>query len=143
MADDATPSAHTKHGDLTLDQIGEQLPGMARLMVEVSDRYWILYYAAKGGNWQLARHELSELRKAFKLACIVRPKYLESLETFDAELLTPIDRAIKEKDFAVFEAAYQSATDDANAKHVDLGYSYIDWRLPDTPPGHLRLDSGE
>ena len=45
------PIAHTKHGDLALDQIAEMMPGMARLMVEISDRYWIMYYAAKGGNW--------------------------------------------------------------------------------------------
>ncbi len=142
MPDDSdTPTAHTKHGDLTLDQVAEQLAGMSRLMAEVSDRYWILYYAAKGGNWTLARHELAETRKTLRMACIVRPKYLEALETFDVEMLKPIDQAIRVKDFDAFDAAYQRATNDANEKHVELGYSYIEWRLPDTPPGHLRLDS--
>ena len=42
--------AHTPHTDITIDQLGEMQPGLARLMAELSDRYWILYYAAKAGN---------------------------------------------------------------------------------------------
>ena len=139
MPDDNSPVAHTKHGDLTLDQIADMMPGMARLMVEVSDRYTILYYAAKGGNWDLARHEFSEMRKTMRMAGAVRPKYKEPLDAFDAECMMPLQDAIKKKDFSVLEGAYGAATDRANAYHVEFGYPYIDWRLPDSPPGHLRL----
>lgn len=139
MPDDDAPVAHTKHGDLTLDQIGDMMPGMARLMVEVSDRYTILYYAAKGGNWDLARHEFSEMRKTLRMAAVVRPKYRDSMDAYDAECMMPLQDAIKTKDFPVLEDAYRAATDRANAYHVEFGYECIDWRLPDTPPGHLRL----
>ena len=90
MESESSPIAHTKHGDLTLDQIAETLPGMSHLMVEVSDRYWILYYAAKAGKWDLARHEFSELRKTMRLAALVRPKYQEPLDQFDAEYMKPL-----------------------------------------------------
>lgn len=40
------PVARAKHGDLSLDQIAEIQPGMARLMLEVSERYWSSWYAA-------------------------------------------------------------------------------------------------
>jgi len=138
-SDDAQPSAHTKHGDLTLDQIADQLPGMARLMVEVSDRMWLLYYAAKGGNWDLARHELSETRKTLRMATVMRPKYKESLEAYDGEHMSAIQDAIKSKDFGTFEGAYRTAIDSANALHVELGYAFIEWTLPGEAPKHLRV----
>lgn len=139
---DSSPIAHTKHGELTLDQIAEMLPGMARLMVEVSDRYWLLYYAAQGGNWELARHEFGELRKMLRMAGVVRPKYQEPLAQFESEHLAPIEQAIAGRDWPAFEAAYRRATDGANEKHAELGYAYIHWQLPNAPPAHLRLGGG-
>src|SRR3972149_3063752 len=44
----------TKHGAITLEQLAEMQPGMARLMDEYAQRFWTMYYAAKGGNWALA-----------------------------------------------------------------------------------------
>ena len=136
---DSSPIARTKHGELTLDQIAETLPGMARLMVEVSDRYWILYYAGQAGNWELARHEFSELRKTLRMAADVRPKYREPLERFEAEYLKPIEETVRAKDFGSLEEAFRRATDGANENHRELGYAYIHWQLPDAPPRHLRL----
>ena len=57
------PVARTRNGEITLDQLGEIQPGLARIMMEVSERYWILYYAAKAGNWKLAAHESGELKR--------------------------------------------------------------------------------
>ena len=139
MDSESTPTAHTKHGDLTLDQIAELMPGMARLMVEVSDRYWILYYAAQDGNWDLARHEFSELRKTLRMAAVVRPTYQESLGQFEADQLKPLEKAIRARDWNVFEAAYRQTTESANESHREFGYDYIEWRLPSSPPLHLRL----
>ncbi len=45
----------TKHGELTLEQLAEVQPGLARLMKEIGDRFHVLYHAAKGGNWKLGR----------------------------------------------------------------------------------------
>ena len=50
MPDEKPIVGHTKHGDLTLDQLAELQPGLGTLMRDISDRYWILYYAAQGGN---------------------------------------------------------------------------------------------
>jgi hypothetical protein len=141
MSDDASPVARTKHGELTLDQIADMMPGMARLMVEISDRYVILYYAAQGGNWELARHEFSEMRKALRMGALTRPKYRESIDAYDGECMTPLQEAIMAQDFARLETAYAAATERANAYHVEFGYAYIDWRLPEMPPGHLRLSA--
>ncbi len=134
-----SPIARTRYGELSLDQIAEIQPGMARLMAEVSDRWWILYYSAKAGSWPMARHQFGEMRKALQIAALTRPKHKESLEGFTAEKLKPIEAAIRAQDWSALETAYRDATDAANEMHVELGYEYIVWQLPDAPPAHLRL----
>ena len=140
MSDDgSSPVAHTRYGDLSLDQIAEIQPGLARLMAEVSERFWILYYAAKAGNWEMARHEFGEMRKALQIAGLTRPKYKEPLEGFTAEKLKPIENAVRAKDWPAFETAFHEAAGAANEMHGELGYQYIVWQLPDAPPAHLKL----
>lgn len=53
----------TKHGEMTLDELASIQPGLGTVMLEYSRRYWIIYYACKGGNWDLALYELKELRE--------------------------------------------------------------------------------
>ena len=138
-ADEHSPVAHAKHGDLTLDQIAEMQPGMARLMMELSDRYWILYYAAQAENWQLARHELSELRKTNQIAAVVRPKYRDALAAFDTEFLKPVEEALRAKDWPKLDVAFRRSVEGINAAHEDTGHGYIEWQLPGDPPPYLRL----
>ena len=135
------PAAHTKHGDLTLDQIGETQPGMARLMLEISERYWIIWYAAKAENWELAHHEFRELRKTNQIAALVRPKYREPLARYDTEYLKPLDEALRARDWEAFASAYCRGIEGANENHRVFGYPYIEWQLPDTPPPYLRLSA--
>ena len=97
MTQDQQPVAHTSHTEITLDQLGNMQPGLARLMAEVSDRYWILYYAAKGGNWKLAALQSSELEKALRIGEVTRPRYTAHLEAFIKGPLTAINKAIEEQ----------------------------------------------
>ena len=53
-------------------------------MPQVSDRYWIAYYAAQGGNWALAAYQL-------------RRVVLLSAETY-GELCRPFDDVIVRQD---------------------------------------------
>ena len=133
------PLAHTSHTEITLDQVGEIQPGLARLMVEVSDRYWILYYAAQGGNWKLAALQSSELEKALNIGIITRPKYRAHLEAFVKGPLTAINRAIEAQDWTAFESAYKNGITTANVYHREWDHEEIVWQLPDEPPKHLRL----
>src|SRR3970040_2297190 len=63
----------TKYGPMTLEQLAEMQPGMARLMVEYAERFWTMYYAAKAGNWALAKYTHSEMMKLGKIVPVVRP----------------------------------------------------------------------
>ena len=96
MTEDRQPVAHTSHTEITLDQLGNMQPGLARLMAEISDRYWILYYAAKAGNWKLAALQSSEVEKALRIGNITRPRYTPHVEAFIKGPLTAINRAIEQ-----------------------------------------------
>jgi hypothetical protein len=124
----------TKHGTLTADDLAAMQPGMARLMDEVSRRYWTLYYAAKAGNWDLARYMETELEKILKTASVARPKYREDIAAFVRDRLGPIGAAIDRKDWTGFDAAYRRGIDDSNMYHDKYNKRFIRFRLPDHPP---------
>ena len=137
--DHTVVTGRTKHGELTIDQLAGLAPGLGRLMREIGERYWLLYYAAQGGNWNLAHYAFRGMRKMFKTGGLTRPKMAAALSSYDEKWLTPLGDAIKAHDWHAFSAAYGAATDEANRVHVALGYGYIEWRLPNVAPQQLTL----
>jgi len=138
MSEETVPGsrvrAATKHGPLTVDEIGEALPGGARLMDELSRRYWVLYYAAKAGNWDLARYMEKESEKLLRIMAKVRPKYAQDLEVFIREDLGPVVRAIEAKDWSSFEPAYRRGIEASDVYHDKYNKGFLRFRLPDHPP---------
>lgn len=138
MPEDSIPGsrvkATTKHGTLTVDEIAEMQPGGARLMDEIAHRYWVMYYAAKGRNWDLARYMEKESEKLLAMMAKVRPKYAVDIELFLKEDFDPIAKAIEAKDWPAFEGAYRRATDASDTYHGKYSKGFIRFRLPDRPP---------
>jgi hypothetical protein len=137
MAD--TPVGRTKHGELTLDQLAELQPGLGTLMRDISDRYWILYYAADGGNWDLAAYQLRGLRSLYQKGATTRPKYAGMLESYSKKIFDPLEKHIAAKDFLAFGAVYQEGIELANQMHVASHHGEVIWKLPSNPPQHLKL----
>jgi hypothetical protein len=133
------PRGKTRHTELTLDQLADLQPGLADLMPAVGNRYWISYYAAKGGNWALARYQLRHLAMLLRRGAVTRPKHEANLTHYERDSIGPLFDAIEAKDFPAFEAAYQRATAVANDLHRELGHPDIVWRLPNDPPDQLDL----
>lgn len=131
--------AKTKHGEITIDELAEIQPGMAKLMQEVGDDYTFAYFAAKGGNWKLAAHELNLVRATFRRAKALRPKFAADLDSFDAEFLLPIFKAIQLNDWAAAEDAFQKGIEGSDAFHDKYGYSYIRFIIPNESPTRLHL----
>src|SRR5438093_13453205 len=111
--------ATTKHGALTVDQIAAMQPGMARLMDELSRRYWPLFYAAKAKNWELANYMMKESEKILKTAAVPRPKYAEDIAAFVRETFAPIAAAIESKDWSAFEKAYRKEIKESDRPHTN------------------------
>src|SRR5207247_9670302 len=126
--------ATTKHGGLTVDEIAAMQPGMARLMDELSRRYWTLFYAAKARNWELASYMAKEAQKVLKTASVARPKYAEDIATFVRDTFGSITAAIESKNWPAFEKAYRNGISESDRLHDKYNKSFLRFRLPDHPP---------
>src|SRR2546425_5105407 len=115
----------TKHGELTLEQLAEVQPGLARLMKEIGDRFHVLYYAAKSGNWKLAEHEQKVTISILKTGATLRPKYHQDITSFIQSHLHPLAESIKARDWDTFERCYKNAVDETNnsMKNMDMDSS--------------------
>jgi hypothetical protein len=126
--------AKTPHGEMTIDQLAEIQPGMGSIMKDVGERYTRTYYAAKGGNWKLAAYELNQVRTAFKVAKLTRPKFAEDLSAFDKEYLQPIFKAIHDQDWASFADLFEKGEAGSDVYHDKRGYPHIRYVLPKEAP---------
>ena len=124
--------------ELSPEHIAAGLPGTADLMVLVGNSWWRCAYAARGGNWPLAAFYARRVRSLQRRLGIIRPKYAARLATYEAAMLGPAFAAIERQD----RAAFAAATDEANRQHVETGYGYIRWKLPDEPPKDVDLGPG-
>jgi len=125
------PKAKTPHGEISIDQLAEIQPGMSQIMKEVGERYANTYYAARGGNWRLAAHQLNQVRVAIRVAKVTRPKFTDDLNAFDSEYLLPIFKAIQKKDWTEFEAAFIRGEKGSDFYHDKTGHPYIRFVLPE------------
>lgn len=131
----------TKHGSMTLEELAEIQPGLGTVMMEYSKRFWIMYYAAKNGNWELADYELEEMLEIQEVGETTRPNMAKALKGFEEAYLTPLKQAIENRDWDAFQQAYNNAIKGCNACHAGTGHPYIKYVLPDTPPPLLDLSA--
>ena len=129
----------TKHGEITLEELADIQPGMARLMDELARRWEYSYFAARGGNWDLARHELKQVVNLLNIAVKLRPKYAADIKDFISKHITPLNEAIEKRQWSSFDKHIHSAIEASNTYHEKYGYSFIRYLLPKNPPEHLDL----
>jgi len=124
---------------MTIEDMATVQPGLARIMPEIGMRTWKLYYAARAGNWPMAKFQWKETQGLFELGAFMRPKHEEAINQYLAESWKTLEGPIESKDFATFETAFQTCIEAANAWHEQKDKPYIQWKLPDTPPPDLDL----
>jgi hypothetical protein len=120
-----------------LNTLANIQPGLGTVMMEYSARYTNAYYAAKGGNWDLAGYMLKEALEIQEVGEATRPARAGALKAFEAAYLDPLDAAIKAKDFDAFDAAFKKGIKGCNGCHASQGFPFIEYVLPDSPPGPL------
>ena len=129
----------TPHGELSIDDLVQTLPGTGDLMAAVGESWWKCAHAARGGNWDLSAYFARRVRSIQRRLAILRPKYREDLASFERERIDPVLAACGARDGAAFERAFGGATDEANRMHDKWGYGYIRWTLPETAPADLDM----
>jgi hypothetical protein len=140
MSEDAK-GGRAKHGELSLEEIADLLPGTGEIMASVGQCWWKCAYAARGGNWPLAAYFVRRVRSLQRNLAVVRPKYSGDLAAFEEQHLAPALAACDAGDQGAFDRAFAAATDKANDMHVKWAKPYIRWTLPDEPPKDLEMSS--
>jgi hypothetical protein len=128
------PSVHTRHADLTLEEIAEGLPGTGEVMASVSHCFGTAWHAGAAGKWDLAAYYVRRVRGSMRTLAVRRPKYAGQLDEFERDGLEPLLRAIVDQDAADFRKRYQECVVMANRYHVDTGHAYIEWTQPPASP---------
>lgn len=134
-----SPSGKSRHVELSLDQLVELQPGLGRLMPEIGRRYWVLFHAARNGNWPLAGYQLRQVAHLMRTGATTRPKMAKHLAAFQQGTLDALAGAIEAKDWAAFEKLYHEGIASANRFHEVTNHPEIRWRLPEDPPADLDL----
>lgn len=131
-------SGKTKKGDkITLDQMAEIAPGTGVLMMEIGERWWVLFYAGIDGNWDLAAYEIKETEEAMDTIKVTRPKRKADLESFLDAHKGPLSDAIKAKDVNKFKTAFNNSVKACNSCHAKAEMKFIKWQLPAQRPPTL------
>ncbi|MCL5047206.1 MAG: hypothetical protein M1374_00160 [Firmicutes bacterium] len=125
--------------ELTLNQLGEVQPGMARLMIELSTRMSTCWWAAKYENFDLARYQMSESIKLLKTSVILRPKYGADVIEFIESYCIKLRDSLVNRDLVLFTELFNEMVTVANELHEKYGKGYLIWKVPSTPPGDLDL----
>jgi hypothetical protein len=77
--------------DAKVKALADIQPGLGTIMIEYSGRYTNMYYAAKGGNWDLADYMLKEAREIQEVGETTRPGRASGLKAFEQAYLDPIE----------------------------------------------------
>lgn len=122
-----------------LKALAELQPGLGTVMIEYGARYTNAYYAARGGNWDLASYQIKEAREIQEVGETTRPARAQALKAFEKSYLDPLDEAIKAKDFKKFDAAFKAGIRGCNGCHMSQGFPYIKYQLPKGPTFPLSM----
>ncbi len=127
------------HREMSIEDLARIQPGLGRIMPEVGNRTWKLYYAAMAGNWPLARFQYKEIKGLLELGAFTRPKHEEALNRFLEKNWKTLEGPLDREDFPAFAEAFEKCVKAANAYHELKGKPYIVWKLPEVPPPDLDL----
>lgn len=118
--------------------IESQLGGFDKAMVETGYRYQELYWAGQDENWPYAYYQLEKIRKAIRNGLERRPKRSKSATYFMTVSLPAMEKALKEKDTAVFNDKFQTLTNSCISCHAMEKVSHFTVKKPLYRPSPIR-----
>ena len=134
IPDPGTLIIQASHGPITLKDLAEIQPGLGTVMIEYGNRFYYMYYAAKDGNWDLAKYQMKEAREIQEVGETTRPARAPMLKAFETAYLDPLESKIDAKDWAGFQTAYDGAVIGCNSCHTANGFPYIKYVTPTIAP---------
>ena len=116
-------------------------PGMGTVMMEYGTRFTNAYYAAKGGNFELAVYMIEEMKEIQEVGENTRPGRAAALKGFEAAFLDKLEAAAKAKNWSQYQAIVPQAITACNGCHVASKpeHPYITYVLPTGPVAPLKM----
>lgn len=115
------------------------VPGLGELMGAIQLRHAKLWFAGQAGNWPLAAYELDELNEGFDDVRTYQPHFkgmpiAKTLKVTIREPLEQLEAAVKAKDAARFEMAFDAVSQACSSCHREMGHGFIVIQRPTAPP---------
>jgi hypothetical protein len=129
--------------EMSVEDLALSTTRLGSLMLDVGQRTWVLYYAAKAGNWRFAQSQFPEISELLQVGALLRPDYAPHFEEFLGAGWATVGKAIEATDFAAFDPAFAEAIQQVNAYHEATHRAFIRWKLPQMPPMILDLEPRE
>jgi hypothetical protein len=108
------------------------VPRLSDLMVVIQIRHAKLFYAVRRGNWPLADYELEQLISTLSEAGRYYPRTTPPMTLADS-IRTSLGEAIKAKDEAKFDKAFDEMNAGCNRCHEAADRPFIVMRRPSFP----------
>ena len=111
-------------------------PGLGTVMIEYGNRFGRMYFAAKAGNWDMAKYQLDEMVEIQEVGETTRPNRAAGLKAFEDGYLSGLDKAITAQDAGAFDTAFAGAVDGCNGCHAAStganwkSYQYVKIQVP-------------
>ena len=93
-------------------------PGLGTVMIEYGNRFSRVYFAAKSGNWDMAKYQLDEMVEIQEVGETTRPNRAPMLKAFEENFFPALDKAINANDVQAFDTAYTAVAEGCNACHT-------------------------
>lgn len=100
-------------------------PTFATFMPEFSERFHVMHLAGEAGDWGVAAHELSELKRLIKVAKSIDQTKGTLMDSFLSGNLHKINGTISHGKEKAFLKAMDETVENCNRCHVAVGASYI------------------
>lgn len=107
---------------------------LADLMEGIQSRHGKLWFAGKGGNWELAAYETMQIKARLEDAAKLYPGLPVGDVTTMARPLDGVADAVKAKDGVRFAKAFDEMTRACNACHQVNNRGFIAIKRPTAPP---------
>lgn len=109
-------------------------PRLSEIMSITQLQQYKLWYAARNGNWALAKYEAEKMKESIQDAISLYPGLPATDMTTLDKPTTKLDAAIKAKNSPEFVQAFHELTAACNGCHRSQGLDFIMIRVPTASP---------
>lgn len=117
------------------------VPGLGEIMTAIQMRHAKLGIAGAAGNWELVDYEIDELEEGLQDAVTLHPNHdrvpqplTQLVPTYTEGPINDLRVALKSKDAAKFEVAFDMLTAGCNGCHEAANFKFNRVTKPTAPP---------